>query len=84
MDTYEALQCGLPIITTYHTGSIIRDGLDGKIVPIRDSDAIARAILDLYSNGISHSSLKETLEYQEKVQLKALNDFRGALHSVSE
>lgn len=39
--TYEALACGLPVVTTPNTGSIVRDGQDGFIVPVRDPEAIA-------------------------------------------
>ncbi len=38
---YEALAAGLPVITTPNAGSVVRDSLDGFIVPIRDSEAIA-------------------------------------------
>jgi len=38
--TYEALACGLPVIATPNTGSIVRDGVDGYIVPIRDCDRL--------------------------------------------
>lgn len=38
--TYEALRCGLPVICTSNTGSVVRDGLEGFLVPIRDSQAI--------------------------------------------
>jgi glycosyltransferase involved in cell wall biosynthesis len=38
--TYEALAAGLPVITTPNAGSVVRDGIDGHIVPIRDVDAI--------------------------------------------
>jgi hypothetical protein len=37
---YEALAAGLPVICTPNTGSVVRDGQDGFIVPIRDIDAI--------------------------------------------
>lgn len=39
--TYEALASGVPVITTPNAGSVVRDGLDGFIVPIRDVDALA-------------------------------------------
>lgn len=42
--TYEALACGLPVITTPNTGSIVRDGVDGFVVPIADSTAIAASL----------------------------------------
>lgn len=38
--TYEALAYGLPVICTANTGSVIRDGIEGFIVPIRDAAAI--------------------------------------------
>lgn len=38
---YEALGSGVPVVTTPNAGSVVRDGLDGFIVPIRDPDAIA-------------------------------------------
>ena len=31
----EALACGVPVITTPHCGSVVRDGVEGFIVPIR-------------------------------------------------
>jgi glycosyltransferase involved in cell wall biosynthesis len=50
MVTYEALMFGLPIITTHNAGSIIRDGVDGFIVPIRDSQAIAKSLVKIFQN----------------------------------
>lgn len=38
--TYEARACGLPVVATVQTGAWIRDGEDGLIVPMRDSDAL--------------------------------------------
>ncbi|WP_223157659.1 glycosyltransferase family 4 protein [Synechococcus sp. RS9907] len=37
----EAMACGVPVITTHHCGSVVRDGLDGFIVPIRDAQVLA-------------------------------------------
>jgi glycosyltransferase involved in cell wall biosynthesis len=42
--TYEALAAGVPVITTKAAGSVIRDGLDGVIVPERDAEALAEAV----------------------------------------
>jgi glycosyltransferase involved in cell wall biosynthesis len=42
--TYEALAAGLPVITTPNAGSVVRDGVEGFIVPIRDAAAIAAKI----------------------------------------
>ena len=42
----EALACGLPVITTPHSGAegTIRDGQNGFLVPVRDSHAIAERL----------------------------------------
>jgi glycosyltransferase involved in cell wall biosynthesis len=42
--TYEALAAGLPVITTEAAGSVVRHGIDGWVVPERDSVALAEAI----------------------------------------
>jgi glycosyltransferase involved in cell wall biosynthesis len=42
--TYEAMACGLPIITTPNSGSLVRDGIDGFIVPVRDAEALRSRI----------------------------------------
>jgi glycosyltransferase involved in cell wall biosynthesis len=45
----EAMACGLPVITTTHgPGDILRDGVDGFFVPIRDPEAIAARLEQLY------------------------------------
>jgi glycosyltransferase involved in cell wall biosynthesis len=38
----EAMACGIPVITTYNSGgsSIITDGVEGFILPIRDGEAL--------------------------------------------
>jgi alpha-maltose-1-phosphate synthase len=48
----EALSRGVPVITTPHTGGpdLMRDGQDGFIVPIRDTDAIAEKLLVLHDD----------------------------------
>ena len=38
--TYEAMACGLPLVVTRNAGSLVRDGVEGFIVPIRDVGAI--------------------------------------------
>lgn len=45
--TYEALATGIPVITTPATGSVVRDGVDGFIIPERDSRALAERIRQL-------------------------------------
>jgi glycosyltransferase involved in cell wall biosynthesis len=42
--TYEALGYGLPVICTPNAGSVVRQGMEGFIVPVRDAMAIAMRI----------------------------------------
>lgn len=42
--TYEALAAGLPVITTLNSGSIVKDGLSGFIVPVGDVEAIVERL----------------------------------------
>lgn len=48
----EAMACGLPVIVTRNTGGeeIVRNGIDGFIIPVRDSEAIKEKILYFYEN----------------------------------
>jgi glycosyltransferase involved in cell wall biosynthesis len=39
--TYEAMMSGLPVVCTPNTGSVVRDGVEGFIVPVRDAQAVA-------------------------------------------
>lgn len=48
--TYEALAMGLPVICTPNTGSVVTDGVDGLIVPIRDAKAISSRVEELAFN----------------------------------
>lgn len=42
--TYEALAYGLPVITTPNTGSVVREGQEGFVVPARDPGAIVEKL----------------------------------------
>jgi glycosyltransferase involved in cell wall biosynthesis len=43
----EAMACGLPVITTPNTGAsdLVQSGVNGKVVPVQDPQAIADAVL---------------------------------------
>jgi glycosyltransferase involved in cell wall biosynthesis len=47
---YEAMASGLPVITTHNSGSVVRDGEEGFILPIRDVEALMEKILLLYQD----------------------------------
>jgi starch synthase len=42
--SYEALASGLPVVCTPNTGSVVRDGNEGFIVPVRDVDALVERL----------------------------------------
>jgi glycosyltransferase involved in cell wall biosynthesis len=48
MVTYEAMACGLPLVVTEHSGSLVQDGVDGYLIPVRDIEAIKEKIQLLY------------------------------------
>lgn len=79
MVTYEAMSFGLPIISTPNSGSIVRDGIDGFIVPIRNVEAIADKIITAYNIGNNlekkvniHNYLQDTLKDSESKLLQTL------------
>lgn len=65
---YEALACGLPTITTPESGSIVRDGIDGFLIPKSDDASLAEAITRLYKDpelrfAMSKSARARALEF---------------------
>jgi glycosyltransferase involved in cell wall biosynthesis len=65
MVIYEALMYGLPVITTYNSGSVVRDLVDGFIVPIREAYPIAEALLKIYSGEHQFSPIQTQLYLKE-------------------
>lgn len=79
--TYEALQSGLPVVCTLNTGSVVRHGIDGYVVPIRNSGKIVEALsrlangtvrIKMISNAIERSS-DFSLHHYSKRLISALN-----------
>jgi glycosyltransferase involved in cell wall biosynthesis len=48
--TYEAMACGLPSIVTENSGSVVRDNMDGFVIPIRNIETLREKILFFYEN----------------------------------
>src|SRR6201999_4547660 len=56
---YEALAASLPVICTDNTGSVVRDGVEGFIVPVCDGDAITEALARLAGDAELRRSMAE-------------------------
>ena len=69
----QAMACGLPVIHTTNTGGedIVRDGIDGFCVPIRDVEAIKEKILFFYENSEQRNEMGknalEQVKYGEEI-----------------
>lgn len=77
---YEALAKGLPVICTANSGSVVRDGVEGLIVPISDGNALVEALLSLKTdynlyNKLSESACKRAARF-------TLNSYGESLRSV--
>jgi glycosyltransferase involved in cell wall biosynthesis len=48
--TYMALAAGLPMVTTVNSGSVLRDGVEGFLVPPRDAQVLADRISYLFGD----------------------------------
>ena len=47
---YEALGCGIPVVTTWESGTVVRHGINGLIVPVRNAEAVAEGLDTLISD----------------------------------
>lgn len=67
----QAMACGLPVIATENTGGpdIIRDGVNGFIIPIRDVEALKNKLRFLYENPAIQKAMGEM------AQKKAVSGF---------
>jgi glycosyltransferase involved in cell wall biosynthesis len=67
----QAMACGLPVIHTTNTGGedIVRDGVDGFCIPIRDVQAIKEKILFFYENADKQSEMGTNALEQARTSL---------------
>jgi glycosyltransferase involved in cell wall biosynthesis len=68
---FEALCCGVPVVTTRSAGSVVTDGKEGRIVPERDAEALAKAIKEIALDpdlraAMSAEALRTAAEYTEE------------------
>jgi glycosyltransferase involved in cell wall biosynthesis len=82
MVVYEAMGWNLPVITTHNSGSVVRDKIDGFVVPIRSAEAIAAKLSSIYTGEYSSKSLTCTQEYLEEVYRNAEGILKDSLLEV--
>ncbi len=69
---YEALMSGLPVVTTPNAGSLVREGVDGFIVPIRSPEALRDALVRLHRDRALLASMnRAALRAADSVSLDA-------------
>jgi len=66
--TYEALAYGLPVICTPNTGSVVRNGIEGFIVPPAEVSPIVERLEELSADAdllvrMSHAALERAREF---------------------
>ena len=63
---YEALANGLPVICTPNTGAIVRDGVEGFVVPIRSAEAIVEAVRHFVNTPETYRTMSERAQRRAK------------------
>lgn len=66
MVVYEAMAAGLPILTTNHAGSVVADGEEGFIVPIRNSEAMEEKMHLLFKR----TDLRQAMGKQSRLRVQ--------------
>ncbi|MET7937668.1 glycosyltransferase family 4 protein [Streptomyces sp. NPDC005322] len=100
MTIVEAMRCGLPVVSTdcpHGPAEIINNGVDGRLVPTGDTNAIAAALLDLINDDelrqqMGQAALKDSARFDPSrvagryeslfADLAARGGLRGTLHRV--
>jgi glycosyltransferase involved in cell wall biosynthesis len=67
--TYEALAAGLPVVCTPNAGSMVRDGIDGYVVPPGDLEALVGRLDQLASN----PSLRSEMSRNARIRAEELS-----------
>ncbi|PPS42779.1 glycosyltransferase family 4 protein [Chroococcidiopsis sp. TS-821] len=67
MVTYEAMNWKLPIVTTPNAGSIVRNNIDGFVVPVKNPSSIANKLLEVYTHKINEEQKNSTDLYQKQI-----------------
>jgi glycosyltransferase involved in cell wall biosynthesis len=85
--TYEALACGLPSVVTPNAGSVVRDGIEGLLVPARDVERLAEAMEQLGTDparraGMAEAARRRAEEFDWPRYHAALQETVGTLFAT--
>jgi glycosyltransferase involved in cell wall biosynthesis len=86
---FEALATGLPVICTKNAGSVVRDGEEGFIVPVRDANQIVERLGRFVTDSslwheMSEKSLRRAREFTlEKYAERLIASITGAFEEKS-
>lgn len=82
----QAMACGLPVIHTINTGGedIVRDGIDGFCIPIRDIKALKEKILFFYKNPEQQTEMGENAYVHARNSLSWDNYGRDIIKSYKD
>jgi glycosyltransferase involved in cell wall biosynthesis len=90
----EAMACGLPVVGTQASGlhELVRDGINGYLVPIKDPGALAEVLALLIDNGYERRRMGRqsrklaerefAWEYIAEQYLKVYEQVAGTLHAA--
>jgi glycosyltransferase involved in cell wall biosynthesis len=83
----EAMAHGLPVIATPNCGQVVTDGIDGFVVPARDSQALADALARLNHNRpllqtMSVNALKTVQKYDLSSNARRINQLVAEKHGL--
>ena len=81
----EYMYCGIPVVAVNNRGhkEIIKDGINGILVPVNDDEKMAQAILNLYNNEtaitkMTFEAMKTVEEFKDEVIVnKILEIYQG-------
>ena len=85
----QALACGCPVITTSNTGAsdVIKDGINGYVVPIMNSESIVECINKIYDEKHKSSFERDSIAKsvaQYKDWNKYSSDYKTLIETLIE